>query len=69
MMEETTQLRNVPDMPFSEITSDDITQVTKHTHSWKTAGIDNLHNFWLKKFTCTQSLLTKHSNHKKYQIF
>jgi hypothetical protein len=31
--EETTQLRNVQDMPFSEITPDDITQVMKHTHS------------------------------------
>jgi hypothetical protein len=49
-------------MPFSEITPDDITQVTKHTHSRKTTGIDNLHNFWLKKFTCTHSLLAKHFN-------
>jgi hypothetical protein len=49
-------------MPFSEITPDDITQVTKHTHSWKATGIDNLHNLWLKKFTCTHSLLAKHFN-------
>jgi hypothetical protein len=60
IMEETTQLRNVPDMPFSEITSDNITNVTKHTHNWKATGIDNLHNFWLKKFTCTHGLLAKH---------
>jgi type II secretory pathway pseudopilin PulG len=56
--EEITQLTNIPDMPFSEI----ITQVTKNTYSWKATGIDNLHNFWLKKFTCTHSLLTKHFN-------
>jgi hypothetical protein len=62
IMEETTRLKNVPDMPFSEITSDDITQVTKLTHNWTATGIDNLHNFWLKKFTCTHSLLAKHFN-------
>jgi hypothetical protein len=61
-MEETTQLKNVPDIPFSEITPDDITEVTKHTHNWTATGIDNLHNFWLKKFTCMHSLLAKHFN-------
>jgi hypothetical protein len=61
--EQEDQLCNINDMPYTEIMQEDIVHVTKNAHSWKATGIDNLHSYWFKQFTCSHSLLAKHFNY------
>jgi hypothetical protein len=60
--EEEDWLHNINDMPYTEIMQEDIACFTKNAHSWKATGVNNLHNYWFKQFTCTHSLLSKHFN-------
>ncbi|XP_064076354.1 uncharacterized protein LOC135194637 [Vanessa tameamea] len=46
-------------MEFIELKLDDLTEVLKKTKNWKAAGIDQIHNFWYKKFTSLHDILTK----------
>jgi hypothetical protein len=32
------------------------------SHNWKSPGGDQIHNFWLKKFTCIHKCLLDHFN-------
>jgi hypothetical protein len=50
------------DMPYTEIMQEDTAHVTNNAHSWKATGVDNLHSYWFKQFTCSHSLLAKHFN-------
>ena len=38
-------------MEYASITVEDLAKAIKNTANWKTPGIDNLQNFWYKKFT------------------
>ena len=49
-----TEERNVEglsQMEYASITVEDLAKAIKNTANWKTPGIDNLQNFWYKKFT------------------
>jgi len=51
-------------IPMAEptITEAIVTEVIKNTHSWKSPGSDNIHNFWYKKLTSTHTKLTEYIN-------
>lgn len=56
------QNEHIQEMPFTNISQTDITQATNKTHNWKSPGVDGIHNYWYKKFTCTHTYLAKHIN-------
>jgi hypothetical protein len=37
------------------------------SHNWKSPGGDQIHNFWLKKFTCIHKCLLDTKNPSKYR--
>ncbi|KAL0867793.1 hypothetical protein ABMA27_008500 [Loxostege sticticalis] len=57
--EEANNTHNIEEMVFSEITTEDIYEVTKKMKNWKAAGIDSVHNFWFKKLNSLHNILAK----------
>lgn len=43
----------IPYMIDNNITAEEIKNQLRKTQNWKAAGIDNIHNFWLKRFHST----------------
>lgn len=46
-------------MSYSVITEEDLQVAISKSHNWKTPGIDNIQNYWYKKFTCTHTRIAK----------
>ena len=40
--------RNSPEQEWTEISKDEVTAAIRKTRNWKSPGIDNVPNFWLK---------------------
>lgn len=56
------KFRNVPEMVWEGIRPLEITKVINKAHNWKSPGLDNIHNYWLKSFTQTHKYLAKFFN-------
>ena len=56
---EENSMKEVSGMTATRITVEDLTNVINSTHNWKAIGIDNIHNYWYKKFTCVHAQLTQ----------
>ncbi|PZC73245.1 hypothetical protein B5X24_HaOG209892 [Helicoverpa armigera] len=52
----------ISEMNYEFIPIDTFIDVLKRTHSWKSPGTDNLHNYWYKKFTRIHPLIHNHLN-------
>lgn len=44
------------------ITRSKLSIIINKLHNWKSPGSDNIHNFWLKKFTCLHNKMVKYIN-------
>jgi len=62
-MEEQSKFTTVAQMPIAEITTQDITQVTGKSHSWKAPDVDGLQSFWYKRFSFLHSVLAAQFTH------
>lgn len=45
------KLEDVPSQEWEPITVEEVSLTLKQTSNWKSPGVDQLHNFWLKKMT------------------
>lgn len=50
------------EMEWSSITPQEVTRVISKAHNWKSPGVDNIHNFWLKSFKSTHKQFAKFFN-------
>ena len=55
--------QNIPEMTYENITENEFTEVIKTLHNWKTPGVDQIHNYFYKQFTCIHSYLVEHLQH------
>lgn len=55
-------LEQIDQMTLLEIKAESLTEIIQQTHNWKAPGIDQIHNFWYKRLTCTHPLLAHHFN-------
>lgn len=55
-------VQDITPMNHEEIDEIEVKITTKKTHNWKATGNDNIHNFYLKYFSCTHSYLAKAFN-------
>lgn len=55
-------VKDVQEMTAEHFTLNDVKSAINSTHNWKATGIDNIHNYWYKKFTCVHEQLTKQLN-------
>ena len=53
---------NIEEYEFPPISKDEITEAIKNFANWKSAGIDNLQNFWWSKFEAIHEKLTTSYN-------
>ncbi|XP_030747689.1 uncharacterized protein LOC115876144 [Sitophilus oryzae] len=51
--------QNLTDMPQTTFTDMDVSQALKKAKNWKAPGYDQIHNFWLKKFTASHESLAR----------
>lgn len=51
--------QNVHPMQCSDITTEELKHAVNKVCNWKSPGPDNLHNYWLKKFTCAHVVLAQ----------
>lgn len=49
----------VQDMEFDDIDDKELQCIINKTHNWKAAGIDGIHNYWLKKLVVVHNKLAK----------
>jgi hypothetical protein len=57
--------RNIPDSNnphHIQISLEILVKNINSSHNWKSPGGDQIHNFWLKKFTCIHKCLLDHFN-------
>lgn len=54
--------QSITRMEYKQITIDEIGETVKKTHNWKATGIDNIHNYYYKYFTCTHNHLARNFN-------
>lgn len=59
---EINRVTDVKDMEFQLLSEELLKRTIDSTHNWKAPGIDNIHNFWYKKFTSTHRIITQHMN-------
>lgn len=46
-------------MSYNEVTTAQVKEAITKTHNWKAPGPDGVHNYWLKKFHVTHTILAK----------
>jgi len=55
-------MSNVTAMAHSPITTEHVSRLIAKTLNWKAPGSDGINNFWIKRFTATQSYLAHYFN-------
>lgn len=50
---------NIEPQSDNEVTANELYDVVRKTHNWKSPGIDGIHNFWYKKLTNLHPCLVK----------
>ncbi|KAL1448319.1 hypothetical protein WDU94_012418 [Cyamophila willieti] len=63
IQEEIQRMENVPVMSSIQITEADVCNAIKYTSNWKSPGLDQVQNYWLKHFTNTHSVLACQFQH------
>lgn len=59
LMEEIMACQDVADMEHSDISVEDVCEVTRRTRNWASPGIDFVQNYWYKKLTATHQKLAE----------
>ncbi|KAL1461990.1 hypothetical protein WDU94_013846 [Cyamophila willieti] len=57
--EEIEESTNITRMEEMNITTEDVQNAIKRSHSWKAPGIDKIHNYWSKYITATHTKLAE----------
>jgi hypothetical protein len=47
------------EMQYEEISTNEISNIIRKLHNWKSPGTDKIQNFWYKRFTCTHGKLAQ----------
>lgn len=63
IQEEIQRMKNVPVMSSIQITEDDVCNAIKYTSNWKSPGLDQIQNYWLKHFTNIHPVLACQFQH------
>lgn len=62
IQKEREKFANKEKMGWESITPEEVTRVISRAHNWKSPGIDNIHNFWLKSLKHTHKYFAKFFN-------
>lgn len=62
IQQEEQRQKNIQPQENIEVTTEGLTEIINRTHNWKCPGVDNIHNFWYKKFTTTHQHLARAIN-------
>jgi hypothetical protein len=62
LKEEETEMENIPQDQWSDITIEQMKTTTSKLSNWKSAGPDQVQNFWVKYFTVIHPALTDGCN-------
>lgn len=57
--EEIEESANIPRMEEMKVTTEDVQNAIKRSHSWKAPGMDKIHNYWFKYITSTHTKLAE----------